>query len=392
MGKFQKRPAYTILSLMILSGVVLSGCGAGSSGGAASGDSGSAKNQADIVIGHIGPQSGNLASLGQWDTKGIQLAFDEVNEKGGIKGRKLVLQKLDDQGNPTISVNNANKLVSDKVVAAFATPSSTSTLAVIPVFEQAKIPHMTPGQDPNLTKKGSKYVFRYTASSLVLDETVAEYAVNKLNLKKIALITNTGAYGKGEHDSFLAAIKAKGVTPVADETVTPDAKDFSAQLTKIKEAKPEALFIGAEEIESGLIAKQAKALGMDVKFLGSASLGTPIYRDSAGNDVADQTFYSTTYISNDATAETKAFADAYQKKYGEVPEAHGAKAYDGAKMLIEVLNKIYPNIESGKIRDALSQLSYHGITGDFKFDETGEGLKSSLLGTFKNGQPTPITK
>ncbi|UOF91142.1 ABC transporter substrate-binding protein [Fodinisporobacter ferrooxydans] len=381
----------------VLAGIVLSAtlvstltaCGS-SSTSSTSGSSVASGSSQDIKIGEIGAMSGNLASLGTWDSQGLQMAVDEVNAKGGIHGRKVVIEKLDDQGNPSVAVNDANKLVNDKVVAAFATPESTTTLAILNILKQAKIPHITSGQDPEITKKGSLFVFRDTANSLIFDKTLADYVVGKMGMKKIAVISNSGAYGKGEHDAFVSALKAHGISPVSDQVVTPDAKDFSAQLTTIKEAHPQVLFIGTEEIEMGLIAKQARALGITARIVGGQPAATPIYVNTAGKAVAEGTIFATTYISNDANAETKAFAAAYKKKFGQVADSHVAKAYDGAKMLLEAIDKAYPNIDGTHIRDELLKLNYHGLTGDFKFNDQGEGMFTAQIGTYKNGQPEPL--
>jgi branched-chain amino acid transport system substrate-binding protein len=379
----------------VLAGILLStalaasmtACGSSNTSGSTGSSTSGSSSSGDIKIGEIGAFSGNLASLGTWDNQGLQMAVDEVNAKGGIHGKKIVIDKLDDQGNPTVAVNDANKLVNDKIVAAFATPESTTTLAILSILDQAKIPHFTAGQDPKLTKKGSQFIFRDATSSEISGITLADYVATKMNGKNVAVITNNGAFGKGEHDSFVSSLKKHNITPVSDQVVTPDAKDFSAQLTNIKSANPQVLFIGTEEIEMGLIAKQAKALGINAQLMAGPGMGTQLYINTAGKEAADGSIYTSTYISNDATDETKAFAAAYQKKFGQVADGHVAKAYDGAKMLVAALDKAYPNLDGTHIRDAIRELNYHGLTGDFKFKENGEGLDKSQMGTIKNGKP-----
>ncbi|MEW9673034.1 ABC transporter substrate-binding protein [Ammoniphilus sp. 3BR4] len=365
----------------------LTACGSqdSSSSAGSAGSSGSSAESSDVIrIGQIAPFSGNAASFGIWDNNGLMLVVDEVNANGGIQGKKIEVIKMDDQGNPTLAVNAAQKLVNENVSAVFATPLSTATLATINVFKEAKIPQLTAGQDPALTSKGSEYIFRYNANSRAYTKTTADYLVNKLGMKKIAIISNSGAYGKGELDSFTAALKELNVTPVASEVVAPDAKDFSAQLTNIKAANPEVLYIGSENIQSGLIVKQARALGLNAQIAGGSALD-PIYIQTAGKDVAEGTIFTTQYIIN-ANEETKAFNEAYKEKYGEEAEFHGAKAYDGAKMLVEALNKAYPNLDGESVRTALREITYKGLTGEYKFDETGEGTDRAQIGIIKNGQ------
>ncbi|WP_027415426.1 ABC transporter substrate-binding protein [Aneurinibacillus terranovensis] len=383
-GKWSKK-GRTIVGILLSTVLATSmtACGTSSTNTASSGSS----TAGDVIkVGEIGPFSGTLASLGIWDNQGVQVAVDEVNAKGGIHGKKIEIVKIDDQGNPTVAVNAANKLVNEKVVAAIATPTSTSTLAILNIFNQAEIPHFTAGQDPNLTKKGSKYIFRDTSSSETFNKTLVDYIVKKKGFTKIAIITNTGAYGKGERETFIKFLKEHNLTPVSDQVVAPEAKDFSAQLTSIKVTNPEAIFIGTEEIEMGLIAKQARALGITAQLVGGNSMPTQLFIDTAGKDVAEGAIFASTYISNELNEETKAFAAAYKQKFGEEPDSHGAKAYDGMRMLIEAMNKAYPNIDGPHIRDALLQINFHGLTGDFKFAENGEGLDKVQVGIIKNGK------
>jgi branched-chain amino acid transport system substrate-binding protein len=347
-------------------------------------------SSAPIKVAIIGADSGQLASLGAWDYDGAKLAIDEVNAKGGIHGRKIEIVRLDDQGNPSVGVNDAKQAISDGVVAAFATPESTVALAVRPIFQKAKIPQMTAGVAPELTAPGDPYVFRDTAPSPIIDENLAAYVVDRLGLRKIAMICNNDAYGKGEHDGFLAALAKRGVKPVADETVTPDAKDFSGQLSRIAQTHPEALFIGAEEVETGLIAKQARALGLKAKLIGGQPMATPLYIRTAGAGVADGSIFSTPYINNDASAATRAFAAAYRKAFGQTAEAHGAKAYDGMRAIILAMEKAYPHVDGPHIAQALHAISFEGLQGRIRFTANGEGLNKTLIGTVQNGKAVPI--
>lgn len=378
------KKALTGIILGTVLAVSLTGCGSKDTNGQANLAGSSDKGSGVVRIAEIGPFSGGGASFGKWDNEGIMMAVDDINAKGGIHGKKIEMVKMDDQGNPTVAVNAAQKIVNnDKVVAAFATPLSTTTLATLGIFDQAKIPQFTAGQDPKLTAKGSQYIFRYNANSKAYTKTAADYIVNKLSAKKIAVITNSGAYGKGEHDSFVGALKELNITPVSDQVVTPDGKEFSAQLTNIKTTNPDVIYIGSENIQSGLIVKQAKALGITAKIVGGSALD-PVYIKTAGIDAAEGSIFTTQFIIN-ANDETKAFNEACKKKYGEEGEFHIAKAYDGARMLIEAMNKAYPNLDGEHIRDAMRQLNFHGLTGDYKFDEKGEGTQKAQMGIIKNG-------
>lgn len=311
--------------------LALGACGApGESGDSGANDSG------PIKLAVIDAQSGQLSSLGDWEYKGVKLAVDQWNAKGGVNGRKLKLSVYDDQGDPTVGTNVARKVTGQDVVAVLGTAESSVTLAIAPILEQAEIPSITSGQAPALAGK-SPFLFLNSPTSVTYDETLAKYLVEDKGFKRIAMISNNGAYGKGEHDAFLQALKTRNVSPVADEVVTADQKDFSAQLTKIRQQRPDVVFVGAEEVESGLIAKQARSLGVDAPIAGAAPIGTAVYQDTAGTKAAEGSIVSSPYLGNDVSAAARKFAATYKKAYGKGAELHGAKAYDGAQILLTAL-------------------------------------------------------
>jgi branched-chain amino acid transport system substrate-binding protein len=354
--------------------------------GESSSSSGGCASSGPVKIAIVDAQSGQLSSLGHWEHNGVTLAVDEINANGGVcDGRKITLDQFDDQGDPTTGTTLAQKVATGGYVAVLGTAESGVTLARIPVLTPAEIPMMSSGQSPKLAQSGSDFIFLNSPTSTTFDSTLAKYLVQTKGYDSIAMISNNGAYGTGEHDSFTAALKDLGVTPVADEIVTPDQKDFSGSLSTIRGANPQVLFIGSEEVEAGLIAKQARTLGIQAVIAGGAPIGTQVYIDTAGADNAEGSIVSTPYLSNDATDKTKAFAAAYQKAFGETAEAHGAKAYDGAMIYAQALND--SDCATGKkLADAIRNVKYDGLQGSFSFDENGVGLSETQIGIIQSGQ------
>lgn len=341
-----------------------------------------------IKIAVIDAQSGQNSSLGKWEWDGVKLAVDQANAAGGVAGKKVELTLFDDQGDPTVSTNLARKVASEGFIAVFGPAESADASAMSPILQQSKIPFITSGQSPALVKLGDPYLFLNSPTSVTYDNTLANYAVNTAKLTHIAMISNNGSYGKGEHDSFTAAIKALAITPLTDQIVTPTQTDFSAALTTIRQTKPDALFIGAEEVESGLIVKQARELGITAKIIGAAPISTPVFVQTAGVADAEGAVASTPYLSNDTTAQSKAFAAAYQAAYGQTAELHGAKAYDGAQIFLQALKAT--NGEGGSaMADAVRAVKYQGLVGNFAYDATGVGVHETQIGIIKNGVLTP---
>jgi branched-chain amino acid transport system substrate-binding protein len=354
---------------------------------AAPGSSSSEQENTDgpIKIAVVNAQSGQLSSLGQWEWKGAKLAADEWNAKGGINGRQIELELFDDQGDPTVGTNLARKIASEGFVAMIGTAESAVTVAMIPILQQAKIPNITSGQSPAIAAAGSPFAFYNGPTSNTYDETLAQYLVDEKGAKKIALISNNGSYGKGEREAFTKALADRGITPVDDQVVTTDQKDFSAALTAIRQKSPDVLFVGAEEVAAGLIVKQARELGIDATIAGAAPMGTPVYLETAGTANAEGTVVSSPYLSNDTDDASRAFAEAYQEAHGEEAEMHGAKAYDGANIVFTAL-KNSDEATGEKLADAIRATRYDGLLGDFEFDETGVGIHATSIGVITSGK------
>ena len=374
---------FKLLAALASAGLLSLACGGQLAGG------GGTSPGAPITVDLIAALSGQNSDLGNWMYNGVKLAIDQANANGGVNGRQLVLNKLDDQGQPTVATDLARRAQADKAVMVYGSCLSTVSLAMIPILTAAQIPQITSGQSPALLKQGSPYIFIDSTSSAVFDKTLADYLVQKKNLTAIAMITNNGTYGKGEHDSFLAELTALNVKPLIDKVVTPDQKDFTAVLTEIRATNPKVLFIGAEEVESGLIAKQSRSLGITATFAGGAPLGTPTYFKTAGTDVVEGTIMTSPYLSNDTNAKTKAFAAAYKAAYGQDAEFHGAKAYDGMNVFITAMKTTSSDLSGPKLIAAMRSITYDGLLGTFKYDETGLGLHATQVGIIHNGQITP---
>jgi branched-chain amino acid transport system substrate-binding protein len=348
-------------------------------------DEDSGTDSGPIKVAVVNAQSGQLSPLGKWEEKGVKLAVNEANAAGGVNGRKLQLDVFDDQGDPTVGTNLARKIASEGYVVMLGTAESAVTLAMAPILQQSAIPNITSGQSPKLVELKSPFLFLNGPTSETYDETLAKYVADTKGLKNIALITNNGTFGGGERGAFTTALKSRSITPVADEVVTPDQKDFSAALTGIRQKNPQVLFIGAEEVQSGLIAKQARELGITAVLAGAAPMGTDVFATTAGTAAIEGAVVSSPYLSNDTDDASRKFGQAYQGAYNEVAELHGAKAYDGARIVIEAL-KASKGAKGRELADAMRAVKYRGLLGDFAFDDRGVGIHKTAIGVIKAGK------
>lgn len=360
--------------------------------GASSGGSGgsTAKASGPIKIAVVDAQSGSSSDLGQFEYRGVKLAVDKVNASGGIGGRKIQLTLFDDQGDPTVGTELARKIASQGFVAMFGTAESAVTLAMAPILQSEKIPNITSGQSTKMLAIGSPYLFLNGPTGVTYDSTLAKYVVQTKGYKKIAMLTNNDSYGAGEESAFSSSLKSLGITPVASKVVPADQTNMTPELTAIRGANPQVLFIGAEEAQSGLTVKQARALGMNVVIAEGAPAGTPLYMSTAGATDAEGTIVSSPYLGNDANAAAQAFASAYQAAYGTAPELHGAKAYDGAQVMIAAL-KACGGCSGLSLANAIRAVHYQGLLGSFSFNTQGVGIFATAIGVIKSGKIVPVS-
>lgn len=355
--------------------------------GSSSAQSGNTAGPIKIAV--VDAQSGAESDLGQFEYRGVKLAVTQWNRHGGVDGRKVQLTLFDDQGDPTVGTELARKISSENFIAMFGTAESAVTLAMAPILRSEHIPNITSGQSTELVALHSPYLFLNGPTGLTYDTTLAKYVVNTRKLTKIAMITNNDSYGVGEKTSFLASLASLHVKPVASEVVPADQTNMTPTLNSIRSKNPQVLFVGAEEAQSGLIVKQARALGMTATIAEGAPAGTPLYTSTAGASNANGTIVSSPYLSNDTSAAARQFAAAYQAAYGVAPELHGAKAYDGAEIMLTALKNCH-DCTGLALAKAIRAVHYHGLLGEHAYNATGVSIFATSIGIIKSGKIVPV--
>jgi ABC-type branched-subunit amino acid transport system substrate-binding protein len=379
------RFAYTgVVSAGALTLLLAAAC---SAPGSSTAQTSSAKGPIKIAV--VDAQSGAESDLGQFEYRGVKLAVSQWNARGGVDGRKVALTLFDDQGDPTVGTELARKIGSENFVAMFGTAESAVTLAMAPILKSEHIPNITSGQSTAMIALHSPYLFLNGPTGLTYDSTLAKYLVNTKKLTKIAMITNNDSYGAGEDSAFTSSLSGLGLKPVASEVVPADQTNMDPALTAIRSKNPQVLFIGAEEAQSGLIVKQARALGMTAVIAEGAPAGTPLYLSTAGAANANGTIVSSPYLGNEADAAAQKFAAAYTAAYGSPPELHGAKAYDGAEIMISAL-KACGACTGLALANAIRAVHYSGLLGNFAYDSSGVGVFATAIGIITDGKIKPV--
>ena len=326
------------------------------------------------MIGVAAPMTGNLAQIGKQFAEGAQLAADEVNAKGGINGKKVVVRVEDDKGNPKEAATVAQKFASDdRILAVLGHYSSSACFAAIPIYSKAHLTTITPSaSDTELTKQGGKYIFRMWSPISVYVPDLAQYTVKKLGKKQVAVIYVQNDWGIQTKDYFLKELTRLGAKAVATEVVYDKDTDFKAQLTKVKAAKPDALAILTYYTTGALVVLQARNLGISVPLVGTGTLYEDKFLELAGPRNAEGLAVNTEFNAEDPAPVVKNFVGMYQKLHpGEKPEPYHATTYDAARIVLQAVEKT--GIDRDAIRDAVAATkTFAGVTGTFSFNDQRE--------------------
>lgn len=352
------------------------------------------QNEADgeIKIGVNYELSGDVASYGQSSVDGIELAIDEINEAGGIDGKKISLVKYDNKSEPAEATTLANKLVTqDKVIAILGPATSGSFMAEIPVGMKNKIPVVSgsaTADEVTVDASGVKdYAFRICFSDSYQGTGMANFALNNLSSQKAVVIMDSSSdYGKGLAENFVKTFEDAGGTIVAQESYVAKDTDFNAILTSIKGEDFDVIFIPGYYQEAGLIIKQARAQGIDVPILGADGFDSPDLLKLAGAEALNDVYFSNHYSSLDEDPLVAKFIEAFEEKHDREPDAFNALGYDAARFVVDGIERA-EKLDGESLKDALEVTTdFDGVTGSFSIDENHNPVKDIVVIGLKDGE------
>lgn len=374
-----------ILALMLIATLVIAGCSKKEE--TTGGTTGGTEEPEVIKVGLITPLTGDVATFGQSTKKAAEMAVEEINAKGGVLGKKIELIIEDDRNDPKETANLVRKLVDqDGVVAIIGSLTSKCSLAGMPIANQKKIPMISSSStNPKVTETGP-YSFRVCFIDDFQGQVMAKFAYEDLGARKAAILYDVGNdYSKGLAEFFEKSFKELGGEVVAVETYQQQDNDFNAQLTSIKAKSPDVIFLPDYYQKVALIAKQARALGIDATFLGGDGWDSPELV-KLGGEAVEGGYFSNHYSKQDPDEKTQEFIKKFEEKYGEKPDALAALGYDAVYFLaqgIEEAGKVDPEA----IKDALTNIKeFSGVTGTFTLDENRNPIKSAVVLKIENGE------
>ena len=370
----------------MLAAVFVVGCNKQEGGGG--GNAGGGASGGVIKIGEFASLTGKEATFGISSHEGTLMAIEEINAAGGVLGKKLELLTEDTQSKAGEPATVVNKLVArDGVVAMLGEVASSRSLEAAPICQQNKIPMVSPSStNPKVTETGD-YIFRVCFIDPFQGTVMANFAMKTLKAKKLAVFTDVKSdYSKGLAKFFKEQIAKNGGQVVVELDFNGGDKDFKAQLTAIKAASPDAVFIPGYYTDAALIAIQAKQLGLNAPLLGGDGWESEKLTE-IGKDAVEGHYFSTHYSPEVGSATSKKFVENYKKRWnGKMPDALAACGYDSALVLVDAMKRA-GSTEGPKVRDALAVTKdFEAVTGRITLSPQRDAIKSAVILQVKGGK------
>ncbi len=379
-----KKRLLTLSMATVMAVSMLAGCG---SKGAASG------SKDELVVGGMGPITGEASIYGTAVKNGATLAFDEINEAGGINGMKVTFNFQDDEADGEKAVNAYNALKDKGMKVLLGATTSGATIAVAEKTASDNMFQITPSGSA-VECVANDNAFRVCFNDPNQGTASAQYiAQNKLATKVAVIYDSSDVYSSGIYEKFIAEAKNQNIEVVTEQAFTKDAKtDFSVQIQKVKESGADMVFLPIYYKEAALILSQADKAGLDVKYFGCDGLDGLIAQLDKDVALADGVMLLTPFAADAQDEKTQKFVKAYEAKYNETPNQFAADAYDAAYAIKAAVEKA--GVDDGtmsisdicdKLKEAMTQITVDGVTGSMTWTAEGEPTKDPKAMVIENG-------
>lgn len=368
---------------MLLAGLVFTGC----SNNEAKKEGSKTEAGETIKVGNSSPLTGPLSVYGITTNNGLKLAVEEVNENGGVLGKKLEWFEYDDKGEITDAVTNYNNLMQDEVEAIFGGVPSKPSLAIAESAANDEVVYITPtGTQANITE-GKANAFRTCFTDPFQGEVLANFSKNNLDAKKVAILRNQSSdFSMGVADVYSKKAKDLGMEVVADESYGDSDTDFKAQLTKVRKENPDVLFIPDYYEKVALIVPQVREAGIEATLVGADGWDTVLsVMDKSNFDAIEGSYFANQFTLEDPSEKVQNFVKAYEEKYGDKPSTFAAEGYDTVYLYKQAVEEA-GTTEWDKVIEALKNIKFDGITGSFTYDENHNPIKTAKMMKIVNGE------
>ncbi len=346
-----------------------------------------------VKIGHVGPLTGAIAHLGKDNENGARLAVEEINAAGLMidgKAVKLELVTEDDAGDPKTGTAVAQKLVDAKVAGIVGHLNSGVSIPASKIYNDAGITQISPSStNPQYTLQGFKVTYRVVATDAQQGPALASFTDKVLKAKKVAIIDDATAYGKGLADEFEKAAKAAGITIVAREATNDKATDFKAILTKVKGRAPDVIMYGGMDATGGPLAKQAGELGIKAKIVAGDGVCTDKVAELAGPAVSN-IVCSEAGMALQNMAKGAEFSKKYEARFKGSVQVYAPFTYDAVYVLVDAMKRAKATTAEAVLAQ-MQGTNYPGLIGNIAFDQKGD-MKEGVITIydFKGGKKSVL--
>ncbi|SFU16092.1 ABC transporter substrate-binding protein [Mesorhizobium sp. YR577] len=355
---------------------------------------GAAYAQETVKIGMVAELSGPGAPSGTNWRDGIKIAIEEINADGGILGKKVEVSEYDTQTDPQVSRALVQKAIDEGAYAILGTIYSGSTMVNMLVAQQNSIPQFVGSEAPGIVEKGNPFVYRTSSGAQKGVPALTPYFTDTLKAKKVGVAWVNNEFGKGGHDVFIAEMEKAGIAVAADIPSEQAQTDYAADVSKLKEANPDAVFVYMNQEESARFLIEARKQGLSMPLVGEVTLTEAKVIELAGGAAEG----AIAHVGVTATAtEIKgisAFAEKFEAAFKRKPTHDAIKGYIGAwttKYVTELVGKFDGEAFAEKMHGLCLKVADHPkILLDTCWDDRGEMSRPSFMVQVKNGAPTVI--
>lgn len=330
--------------------------------------------------------SGHTSSFGESSVKGIRMAAEEINEGGGIGGRRVTLFVEDDTGSPDEAVRAVRRLIEKKVHAILGEVVSSNSLAGGYVAQVAGVPMVaTASTNPRVTQLGD-YIFRTCFIDPAQGEALARFAFESLKARRAAVLADINSdYSKGIAETFRATFGGLGGVIAVEQTYAQTDSDFRAQLLAVRRARPDVILVPGYYGQAGPIARQARRLGLRQPLLGGDGWDAPRLWQ-LGGAALNGSYMSNHYSTEDPAPANQKFIADYRKRYGRGPDAIAALAYDSLRVLADAAGRA-GTADRASLRDAIARTrNFRGVTGTISLDADRNAIKPVYIFELREGK------
>jgi len=343
-----------------------------------------------IKIGAILPLTGPAAEWGENQKEGMELAIEEINEGGGINGKRVVMVVEDDKSDPKTAVSAFNKIVMEDRPAVIFTLQSSVSMALAPLANKNKIVLIASAAHPDLVKSG-KYVFRCYPTSAYITEMLVEKAVPRFDIKEIYILYINDDYGVSMKEMFKTLFTKKGGKIIGEDSFEKTQKDFRSVITKVLSRRVKALYIPGYGKALGRLLKQLKEMGYKGRILSTQEVSYVDVLSIAKEGAEGVIYVDMPFDPKSKEEKVQKFVKKFIARYGREPILDASIGYDMTKMLAEVIKKY--GYSADKIKEGLLEVQkFQGILGTLKMAPSREVMYPLVLKIIRNGKPSLLLR